>query len=59
MLLFAACENSRATGRIPGDRAERRHNLAVMTLAEDEERLVEALRALPPNVADHVDNPAP
>jgi hypothetical protein len=25
-----------------------------MTLAEDEERLVEALRALPPNVADHV-----
>jgi hypothetical protein len=25
-----------------------------MTLAENEEHLVEALRALPPNVADHV-----
>jgi hypothetical protein len=34
--------------------AGQRYNPAVITLAENEERLVEALRALPPDVSDHV-----
>ncbi len=32
----------------------KRYNSAMLTLAEDEEHLVDALRTLPPGVADHV-----
>ena len=37
-----------------GHSADRRYNSLVITLVEKEEHLVEALRSLPPNIADQV-----
>lgn len=43
-----------APPRLPRDKLRRRYNGSVITLSENEERLVEALRALPPDAADRV-----
>ena len=39
---------------LSGQHVRRRYNDPVITLSENEERLVEALRALPPDAADQV-----